>query len=352
MAMTDGELRDAAVAHLKKTTVGYINKRWTTPPAGSEWKQALDLLAQVGITPPPDPDPVPPQPTTAYFVEDWSTGRFESNHWDLLFSCTNPGYFSTPIAQTPDGRVAVVNDPVRAGRKCARVEVRDSDPGWPSSTNVDKSEIDMGNSTRTWNGSFSFGAIRWFDIEMLFPYNATEKFEWATGSFCALWGLHPPGGSPAMWSANHIEWNPYQFNTGNVYAGYKNVQLNFHSEGGAWAQSGSNPNDRNWGILPMTDGNGNRVMASHNRWVRVVFGIKFNPDNSGWLEVWCDKTTPGTMENVIPRVNRPTCWDVDAQYSSSYFKYGIYYTHANSFPESGRSVMYYGRTTIGNDKPF
>lgn len=46
--MTDSELRDAAVAHLKKTTVGYVNKHWKVPPAGSEWKQALDLLAQIG----------------------------------------------------------------------------------------------------------------------------------------------------------------------------------------------------------------------------------------------------------------------------------------------------------------
>lgn len=35
MPMTSAELRDEAVKHLKKTTVGYINKKWTTPPAGT-----------------------------------------------------------------------------------------------------------------------------------------------------------------------------------------------------------------------------------------------------------------------------------------------------------------------------
>jgi hypothetical protein len=57
---TDAELRDQAVAELKQTTVGYKNKHWTTPPAGSHWDNALDLLEQIGqAAPPPDPDPTP-----------------------------------------------------------------------------------------------------------------------------------------------------------------------------------------------------------------------------------------------------------------------------------------------------
>lgn len=46
--MTDAQLRDAAVAELKKTTVGYVNKKWKVPPVGSQWKKGLDLLAQIG----------------------------------------------------------------------------------------------------------------------------------------------------------------------------------------------------------------------------------------------------------------------------------------------------------------
>jgi hypothetical protein len=52
--MTDAELRDAAVAELELTTVGYINKNWKTPPAGTRWANALALLAEIGgVTPPP-----------------------------------------------------------------------------------------------------------------------------------------------------------------------------------------------------------------------------------------------------------------------------------------------------------
>lgn len=44
---SNSQLRDAAVAELKKTTVGYINKSWKTPPPGSHWANALDFLSQI-----------------------------------------------------------------------------------------------------------------------------------------------------------------------------------------------------------------------------------------------------------------------------------------------------------------
>jgi Papain family cysteine protease len=55
-AVSDAQLRDEAVAELHKTTVGYINKHWTIPPAGTHWANAEALLAQIGgIAPPPAP---------------------------------------------------------------------------------------------------------------------------------------------------------------------------------------------------------------------------------------------------------------------------------------------------------
>lgn len=55
--MTDQQLRDQAVAELELTTVGFKNTHWTVPPSGTHWKNALDLLAQIGGTPPPPPPP-------------------------------------------------------------------------------------------------------------------------------------------------------------------------------------------------------------------------------------------------------------------------------------------------------
>jgi Papain family cysteine protease len=58
-AVSDAQLRDEAVAELHLTTVGYINKHWTTPPAGTHWAAAEALLAQIGGAAPPPPPPAP-----------------------------------------------------------------------------------------------------------------------------------------------------------------------------------------------------------------------------------------------------------------------------------------------------
>jgi hypothetical protein len=44
---TNAELRDAAVAELRQTTVGYQNKYWQVPPPGTHWQKALDLLSKI-----------------------------------------------------------------------------------------------------------------------------------------------------------------------------------------------------------------------------------------------------------------------------------------------------------------
>ena len=52
--------------------------------------------------------------------------------------------------------------------------------------------------------------------------------------------------------------------------------------------------------------------------------------------------------NVYPRKNRPTMWAGD---SGMYTMYGLYRRKDASFPDGGRSVVYFGRTTIGLTKP-
>ena len=67
----DATLRDQAVIALKKTTVGYRNKYWSTPPMSSQWAEGLALLAQIGAAPPPPPPPpgiAPPLPPTKYTI--------------------------------------------------------------------------------------------------------------------------------------------------------------------------------------------------------------------------------------------------------------------------------------------
>lgn len=52
--MNDSELRDAAVAELKKTTQGYLKSNGDPrTTVGAQWKKGLDLLAQIGQAAPP-----------------------------------------------------------------------------------------------------------------------------------------------------------------------------------------------------------------------------------------------------------------------------------------------------------
>ena len=79
---TDSELRDQAVAALKKTTVGYVNSHWKTPPAGSQWAAGLSLLAQIGTTPPPPPSVVVQPPQGTLVIHD---GTQTVDHYEFLY---------------------------------------------------------------------------------------------------------------------------------------------------------------------------------------------------------------------------------------------------------------------------
>lgn len=276
--------------------------------------------------PSPPPPPPPPPPGDAYFVTDYSSGKFVSP-WVRLHNSS--GQQGVNVAQTPDGRVAVADNPSGSG-KVARFEIRDSDPGWPPKPDVQKSEA-VSTAGHTWNKSgVAYGDVRWFSTQIYFPYNATEKFEWATGGddFMSLMELHTA--SSTGWSSQQFGWGAWQAHT--------NRWLNFLVYGGAVH---STSNFRQINLLQMTDGAGNRIMSAFNRWINLVWGIKFAADSSGWMECWVDGV------NVYPRTNGPTMWTGDF---GMYFKQGLYKDKASPFP-GGRSVLYFGQTTIGLDKP-
>ena len=272
-----------------------------------------------------------------YFAVDYSNGAIGAP-WTTAFSDTTPGFTDLtqagPTTGTADGRVKVVPSPNGSG-KAARFELRDSDPGWPTSPDVQKAEVRT-DTEETFNKSaVSVGDVRWFSTRIYLPYNANEKFEWAHGGsqpYTSLFGLHT--GSSTGWSAILMGWEAWQLNAGD-----KNMWMNFNVEGGTFPET---TYQEIVNLFQVTDSSGNRVMANANRWINLVWGMRFAPDNTGWLEVWVDGV------NVYPRKNRPTMWAGD---TGQYFKYGLYKRKDASFPEGGRSVVYFGRTTIGPTKP-
>jgi chitodextrinase len=295
--------------------------------AGNQSQQAqLTVSASACASSPP------PAPSGTYFTADYQNGSF-GNPWTTLFSYSSPGYVDLTSASsggTSDGRVKVVPSPSGSGN-AARFEIRDSDPGWALGSTLQKSEVRTMTQQTFDKSGVSVGDVRWFSTRLYLPYNSTEKFEWAHGGsnpFTTLMGIHP--GSGSMWPAFDIacdgsssdEWAKIVVSGGNF----------------------SNPNQylQYIKLLQLTDSSGNRVMSNYNRWIDIVWGMRFAPDSTGWLEVWVDG------QNVYPRTNRPTMWSGD---SAEYLKQGLYKQKDASFPETGRSVLYFGRTTVGYSKP-
>lgn len=93
MTLTDAQLRDQAVAELAQTTVGRINSKWKTPPAGTHWANAEALLAQIGQA-----SPVPP-PLTSKVRAIYAAGN-QASEWEAIraqgFNTLVTGY-DTPL---------------------------------------------------------------------------------------------------------------------------------------------------------------------------------------------------------------------------------------------------------------
>ena len=93
-----------AVADLEKTTVGYINKNWKTPPAGSQWANGLALIAaaatEAGQLVTPAPPPPPPAP--ARFAWDATSAMLDPTSATVCptfaAACGLPGFFSATDA--------------------------------------------------------------------------------------------------------------------------------------------------------------------------------------------------------------------------------------------------------------
>jgi hypothetical protein len=311
--VTDSELRDQAVAELKKTTVGFVNKRWTTPPAGSQWEKGLGLLAQIGQAP----------SSNAYFNETFV--NISNPEWDTVQTYTasfNPG--SAGVQQDASGRLSLVTAPDGVGR-ALRFEIRNSDPGWANDASVHRCQI--GAPTQAiWNQSVAaLGDVRWFDFELWLP----NEFDYAR-DWNAMIGIHPS--SSTGWGCFNIVIEPYSSSHPHW--------IQFKLAGGS--PPGSTANLKYYNLIQLTNRDGSIYAQNRNRRIRLSYGGKFNPDNTGWAEAWVDGA------NVVPRVNRPTCWTDDFH---QYMKLGPYKAKAPQYP-SGKTVLYVTKIAIGYTRPF
>lgn len=172
-------------------------------------------------------------------------------------------------------------------------EIRTTDTPWgpdsgreilaKASINVDRPGDDSGD--RTFGpGGFSFGAIRWFACDILFPFNINTgvsangttivSFERAGGDFNTLLDIHDSGGTNADPGGSEIRPTGQ---SANVYLSYFQTPDNRGGVGVPYFHDD---------YFQLWDSGGNRVAGAFNVWHELLMGIKFAADNSGWYEVW------------------------------------------------------------------
>ncbi len=281
-------------------------------------------------------NPTPPPAGDTYFDDTagQAAGLFASP-WTTLFFPASPGFYdiagSGSIASSPDGRDTVVNNPSGSG-KVFRFECRNAD-SWPGNTSLSKSEVrSVPDLTFDNPGGVEPGGVRWFSTRLYMPYGA-EKFEWAHGggnAFTDIMDLHPQSGT--AWPAFGFSFYP---TSGDI-----NTFVKLQIGGGSPINTTANLNSYN--MWRLTDGAGARYMPNMNRWIELVWGMKFAPDNTGWVQVYVD----GAL--VLPQTFRPTMWINDY---GMYIKQGIYKQANAVFPETGKSILYYGPLLISLTQP-
>lgn len=156
-------------------------------------------------------------------------------------------------------------------------ELRTTDGQWESGgSGLAKSTLNVSQSATFGAGGFSFGAIRWFAWDILFPLNINSvSFQLPATDFLVLGYIHDSGGTGAAPAGLEI------YPTGGSYPA--NVMFT------------TTPNENAGGVpyirvplLQLWDSGGSRVTANFNTWHEFVIGEKFTADGTGWFEVWCD----------------------------------------------------------------
>lgn len=204
--MTDTQLRDEAVALLEKTTVGYVNSHWKTPPAGTFWAQALAVLSQVSSTNAAHVQAALTDlrlTTVGYINKNWKTPP-AGTHWANGLVALAAIVDSTPVfAQLPVGPFAKHSSEVYHGTKVGSVISKldiENVPGnndglavmeWPAALSTSRYTIsdiivqNVGNVPPTSNGTAEAGI--WLgqsaDVDRVVCDGSWEGF-W-TGAECA-----------------------------------------------------------------------------------------------------------------------------------------------------------------------
>lgn len=121
MTLIDAQIRDQAMAELALTTVGRINSKWKTPPAGTHWANAEALLAQIGAGP-----PVPPPPPAGWSIAPPVNPTVVMNAHGWVVNDTTPGAHIHDYVIHGTGDSAIICEPGKSdGALVERIQAYD-----------------------------------------------------------------------------------------------------------------------------------------------------------------------------------------------------------------------------------
>lgn len=319
--------------------------------AGKLHMSVIDIGAEWN---PPDIPPDPPPTGNPYLTDRFSQGIYVGvtnppSPWTRIFSyggTSSPGVTnltnSSTTISSPDRRVALVRDPAGSGQWVSRHEVRDSDPGWPAETRSDKAQI-RSDVSQTLNGSYAaaLGRTFWLGISYYLPYGVAggvlgvDGFSYALGQYD--W---PVGGTNPFLS--HWNFHSEANSVGAIQTSYYKGADPAYIEGAYAAVTsfaGSAPLSR-LPLIQITNSNGSRYAANHNRWIRELRGFKVSGNSDGWQEFWVDNVLIHSRTGIATVATNET---------GLYFDFEMY-SQSDATHASGGSVVYFKDIRIGYTK--
>jgi hypothetical protein len=266
-----------------------------------DWSSVV-TVAPVGPVPPP-----PPPANTRYTNIDFSAGKYDGQGVETIFEAyqsdprlsswggTLPAlYDQWGMTQDPNQRVHLTHDV--SSNWASWQELRTTDGPWsndsPGLAILAKASLNVSQAATFGPGGFSSGAVRWFAYDYYLPLNVNGvSFQFPT-SFSTYAAIHSNGGhaDPGFIDLAHY---------GATYPQY--------------IEFATSPNVNTTpyltvNLLQLTDASGNRIVSAFNTWHEYVLGIKFAPDNTGWVEVWHDgvqKLAKTFRANIDPSEGGP-----------------------------------------------
>jgi hypothetical protein len=174
-------------------------------------------------------------------------------------------------------------------------ELRHSDGPWVAGYTLAKASLSWGNNRAdTWGpAGFSYGAVRWFAWDILFPLNINDgtgtnvSFEFVN-NFHTMFDLHTSvdfDDDPLLGDITPHSGNPR----------YLSFTQTPDAHGGTGVPYVVVP------LIQLTNADGSRHTSAYNVWHEVVVGIKASKDSSGWYEVWVDgqQVAPQTARQIV-----------------------------------------------------